>query len=244
MIEQWLASLMNSSMLLAIPAAVLAGLASFFSPCLLPLLPGYLSYASGLGVEQIIEGRANRGGILVTGTIGFILGFSTIFVLAGVLVGAVGSVLIAYQGTIQLITGILIIVLGIAFTGIIPLPTMTLVKIMPKLGVIASPLVGASFALGFSPCIGPALGVVLSFAAHEGTALRGGALGFAYSLGIGIPFLAFALAFRLLSPRLGWLHQNIRLLQIIGGLAMTTVGFLLATRLWDSFVVLVRTATQ
>ncbi|NLE98595.1 MAG: cytochrome c biogenesis protein CcdA, partial [Propionibacterium sp.] len=204
LLEAWVSSALTSSMLLAIPVAMLAGLVSFASPCVLPLLPGYLSYASGLGANQIATGEGNRRALLF-GTIGFVLGFSIVFVLTGALVGGVGSLLITSQRTITVIIGIVIIVLGVMFMGWLPMPNMWRPQYTPRVGVLASPVLGVVFGLTFTPCIGPALSVVLSMAFNEGSVARGGILAFAYALGLGIPFIIFALAFTALAPRLDWL---------------------------------------
>lgn len=234
-LEGWVASALTSSMLLAIPVALLAGLVSFASPCVLPLLPGYLSYASGIGASQITDGEANRQP-LVLGTIGFILGFSLVFVTTGALAGGIGSLLIEHQRAITIGVGALIIVLGIAFMGLLPLPNLWRPSYTPTLGVVASPVLGLVFGLTFTPCIGPALSVVLTLAFNEGSALRGGVLAFVYAFGLGLPFLAFALAFTKLAPRLQWLQRHQVLLQRTGGAVMVVVGVAMLVGWWDALM--------
>ena len=238
-LETWVAAALTSSMLMAIPVAVLAGIVSFASPCVLPLLPGYLSYASGLGTTQITHGAGNRRP-LVLGTLGFILGFSAVFVATGALVGGVGSLLIAQQRMITMIVGVLIIILGVMFMGWVPTPRIWRPQYTPRAGVLASPVLGVVFGLTFTPCIGPALSVVLSLAFNEGSMSRGGVLAFAYALGLGIPFLLFAVAFTALAPRLDWLKRHQDALQRLGGLIMIAVGIAMLVGWWDLLMAVVR----
>lgn len=231
-LETWVASALTSSMLLALPVALLAGLLSFASPCVLPLLPGYLSYASGLGANQISSGQGDRRP-LVIGTAGFILGFSLVFVFTGAVVGGLGALLIEHQRIITFVVGLVIIVLGCMFMGVLPMPSAWRPSYTPRAGVAMSPVLGIVFGLTFTPCIGPALSVVLSLAFTEGSVMRGGILAFVYALGLGLPFLLFAVAFSLFAPRLGWLRRNQRILQRIGGAVMIAVGIAMVIGLWD-----------
>lgn len=239
LLESWISSALTSSMLLAIPVAMLAGLVSFASPCVLPLLPGYLSYASGIGANQIAEGKGKRRP-LILGTIGFVLGFSIVFVATGAFAGGVGRLLLDHQRLITIIVGILIIALGIMFMGWIPVPELWRPSLAPGVGVAASPILGIVFGLTFTPCIGPALSVVLSLAFNEGSVTRGAILAFAYALGLGIPFLVFAVAFTALAPKLEWLKRHQMLLQRIGGVIMILVGIAMLTGFWDQLMNIVR----
>jgi len=239
LLEGWVQSALTSSMLLAIPVAILAGIVSFASPCILPLLPGYLSYASGMGASEIAQGTAKKR-LLLMGTVGFILGFSVMFVLTGALLGGLGGVLIANERIITLILGVVILLLGAAFAGFMPIPAMWTPSVTPKMGVAASPLLGMVFGLSWTPCIGPALSVVFAMAFNEGSAVRGGVLAFFYALGLGLPFILFALAFTAMAPRLEWLKRNQRLVQRIGGILMMLVGIAMITGLWDMMMVELR----
>lgn len=239
LLETWVATALTSSMLLAVPVALLAGIVSFASPCVLPLLPGYLSYASGLGANQIAAGSVARRP-LVLGTLGFVLGFSVVFVLTGALVGGVGSLLIEQQRLITVIVGVVIIALGVMFMGWLPMPRMWQPQYTPRVGVLASPVLGVVFGLTFTPCIGPALSVVLSLAFNEGSATRGGLLAFAYALGLGLPFLLFAVAFTALAPRLDWLKRHQTALQRAGGIIMIAVGVAMIVGWWDLLMGAVR----
>nr|WP_231979616.1 cytochrome c biogenesis CcdA family protein [Tessaracoccus coleopterorum] len=172
LLEGWASDALTSSMLVAVPVAMLAGIVSFASPCVLPLLPGYLSYASGLGTAEIADGSGSRR-LLVGGTLGFILGFSVIFVVTGAVIGGLGAALLTNARLITVVLGFVIMALGAAFAGWLPMPSGWRPNVAPRLGVWASPLLGMVFGLGWTPCIGPALSVVLTLALNEGSAVRG-----------------------------------------------------------------------
>ena len=232
-VGDWVREAVGGSVALALPVAVLAGLVSFFSPCVLPLLPGYLSYATGLGAAEITAGRAGRSRVLV-GTLGFVSGFALVFVASGALAGSVGAALASWQRPITIAVGVVSIVLGLLFTGWLPFGGATWrLDITPRLGLAASPLLGIVFGLGWTPCIGPALSVVLSLALNEATALRGGVLALAYAIGLGLPFVAFGLFFPRLAGALDQVKRHHRGIQVAGGLAMIAVGLLLVTGWWD-----------
>lgn len=239
LLEGWVQDALTSSLIVAIPVAMLAGVVSFASPCVLPLLPGYLSYASGLGAAQIANGEGSRR-LLLGGTLGFVLGFSAVFVLTGAVIGGAGAVLLGNARLITIILGLVIVVLGAAFAGWLPAFSFGRPTLAPRLGAWASPLLGVVFGLGWTPCIGPALSVVLTLALNEGSAARGGALAFAYALGLGIPFIIFAAAFTALTPKLEWLRRHQQLTQRIGGIAMIVVGVAMVTGVWDSLIAVLR----
>lgn len=232
----WVRDAVGGSVLLALPVAALAGLVSFFSPCVLPLLPGYLSYATGLGAAEITSGRAGRGRVVV-GTLGFVAGFAAVFVASGALAGTLGAALLSWQRPLTIAVGVLTILLGLVFTGWLPLGQGTWrLNLSPRLGLAASPLLGIVFGLGWTPCIGPALSVVLSLALNEATAVRGGVLALAYALGLGLPFIVAGLAFSRLAGTLDWVRRHHRGIQAAGGLAMMVVGLLLVTGWWDTLM--------
>lgn len=227
-------------MLGALPVAALAGLVSFFSPCVLPLLPGYLSYATGLAASEVTSGRAGRGRILV-GTLGFVLGFAMVFVASGLFAGWLGSSLLAWQRGLTIFAGVVSILLGLVFAGWMPLGQGTLrLNIAPRLGLAAAPLLGVVFGLGWTPCIGPALSVVLTLALNEGTAIRGGVLALVYALGLGLPFVLAGLAFDKMRGTLAWVRRHQRGIQIAGGVSMIVVGLLLLTGGWDAMIASMR----
>ena len=194
-LASWAETAVGGSMALALPVALLAGLVSFFSPCVVPLLPGYLSYATGLGAAEVVEGSPRRGRMLA-GTSLFVLGFAVVFVMTGVVAGAAGRLLAEYRDVITRVLGVVIIMLGLIFAGVLRIGQRDLrMQRIPAVGVAAAPLVGVVFALGWTPCLSPTLGVVVNLGFNEGTAVRGGLLGFVYALGLGIPFVLAGLAF-------------------------------------------------
>lgn len=235
--SEWVEQAVGGSVLLALPVALLAGLVSFFSPCVLPLLPGYLSYATGLGAAEIAAGEGDRKRRrMLAGTLGFVAGMVLYFVALGALAGTVGAALVEWQRPLSIVAGVLAILLGLLFTGWLPFQASWRPNITPRLGVAASPLLGIVFALGWIPCIGPALSVVLNLALNEGTALRGGVLAFVYALGLGLPFVVAGLAFDRFSGTLAWARRHHRGVQVFGGVTMMLVGVLLVTGWWDALM--------
>ena len=200
-LASWAETAVGGSMALALPVALLAGLVSFFSPCVVPLLPGYLSYATGLGAAEVVEGSPHRGRMLA-GTSLFVLGFAVVFVMTGVVAGSAGRLLAEYRDVITRVLGVVIIMLGLIFAGVLKIGQRDLrLHRIPAVGVAAAPLVGVVFALGWTPCLSPTLGVVVNLGFNEGTAVRGGLLGFVYALGLGIPFVLAGLAFTKMASR-------------------------------------------
>lgn len=230
----WAEAAVGGSMTLALPVALLAGLVSFFSPCVVPLLPGYLSYAAGLGAAEVLGGTARRGRMLA-GTSLFVLGIAAVFVATGTLVGSLGAVLLAHSELISRLMGVVVIALGLVFAGVLPLGRRDLrFSRLPTAGVAAAPLLGMVFALGWTPCIGPTLGVVYSLAFTEGTALRGGLLAFVFALGLGVPFVLAGLLYTKMARTVGFLRRHQVTLLRVGGAAMVVVGLLLVTGLWTT----------
>jgi cytochrome c-type biogenesis protein len=229
----WAQNAVGGSMTLAIPVAVLAGLVSFFSPCVVPLLPGYLSYATGLGAAEVIEGSRRRGRMLAGASL-FVLGFAVVFVATGVVAGSVGRALLEYRNVISRVLGVVVIVLGLMFAGVLRIGQRDLrVHRIPAVGVAAAPLLGLLFALGWTPCISPTLSVVVNLGLNEGSALRGGLLGFAYALGLGVPFVVAGLAFTKMARAVSVLRRHQLALMRLGGLLMVVVGLLLVSGYWD-----------
>ncbi|PFG65970.1 cytochrome c-type biogenesis protein [Propionibacteriaceae bacterium ES.041] len=239
-IGSWAANAVGGTLLLAIPVAALAGLVSFFSPCVLPLLPGYLSYATGLSAADVIEERGSRRRMLL-GSLGFVLGFALFFVATGALLGGLGSLLLTYSRPLMIVLGVLAILLGLIFAGVVPLGQRELrIHRMPKVGVAFSPVLGLLFGLGWTPCIGPTLSVVLTLALNEGSATRGALLSLAYALGLGIPFVLAAVAFTRMKPVVALVRRHQRALLRLGGAMMVLVGILLLTGWWDALMGVVR----
>ena len=169
----WAANAVGGSMALALPIALLAGLVSFFSPCVVPLLPGYLSYATGLGAAEVVEGTTRRGRMLAGASL-FVLGFAVIFVITGVVAGSAGRALAEHRVIISRVLGVVVIILGLIFAGVLQIGQRDLrLHRIPAVGVAAAPLIGVVFALGWTPCLSPTLGVVINLGFNEGTALAG-----------------------------------------------------------------------
>src|SRR5687767_9397584 len=184
----------TGSLALAIPVALVAGLVSFFSPCVIPLLPGYLSYATGLSGADLADARRGR---MLVGSILFVLGFAAVFVAIGTAAGSLGSWLVVWQREITVVLGVLTIVLGLMFAGLVPgLQRDWRIHKVPAVGLAAAPVLGFLFGLGWSPCLGPTLAVITNLSIQEGTAARGALLSGVYALGLGLPFVAAALAYR------------------------------------------------
>ncbi len=262
----------SGSLLLAIPLAVLAGLVSFASPCVLPLVPAYLSYVTGLTGAELAEATESRGATRARvsspssaggepasvpgpaaadrpvadarsgvhprhrvwlGTVGFVLGFSAVFVSYGALFGGLGATLLTHQDTITRVLGVIVIVLGLGFLGVIPaLQREARLHHRPARGIWGAPLLGALFGLGWTPCIGPTLAAVQSLAFTEGSALRGALLSVAYCVGLGLPFLLVGLAMERGLSALAWARRHTRTIQVVGGASLVVLGVLMVTGLW------------
>lgn len=225
---------LDGSLLLAMPVALVAGLVSFFSPCVVPLLPGYLSYTTGLSGADLESARRGR---MLAGSLLFVLGFSFVFVSYGALFGAVGDWLWTYQREITVGLGLLTILLGIAFLGAVPwLQRDVRFHRVPAVGLAAAPMLGVLFGLGWAPCIGPTLSAITTLALNEGSAGRGALLSFVYCLGLGLPFVIAALAYRRMLGAIGWVRRHQQWITRLGGLMLIAVGVLLVTGWWDVIV--------
>ena len=236
----WAETAVGGSMALALPVALLAGLVSFFSPCVVPLLPGYLSYATGLGAAEVVEGSPRRGRMLAGASL-FVLGFAVVFVITGVVAGSAGRLLAEYRDVITRVLGVVIIMLGLIFAGVLKIGQRDLrLHRIPAVGVAAAPLVGVVFALGWTPCLSPTLGVVVNLGFNEGTAVRGGLLGFVYALGLGIPFVLAGLAFTKMASAVAFLRERQQLIMRIGGILMIIVGLLVVTGTWNTLTAMLR----
>lgn len=236
----WFATTASSgSLLLAIPVALIAGLVSFFSPCVVPLLPGYLSYVTGLSAADLADAKRGR---MLAGTGLFVLGFSAIFVSYGALFGSVGQQLVPYQRTISIVMGVVVIGLGLAFMGWLPfLQRDVRIHRVPAVGLATAPLLGALFGLGWTPCIGPTLAAVLTMSLGEADAGRGAFLTLIYCIGLGVPFVVAALAFRRFMGAVSWVRRHQQVISYVGGGLLVAVGVLLVTGIWDSVVIDLRT---
>ncbi|GAB7040955.1 MULTISPECIES: cytochrome c biogenesis CcdA family protein [Catenuloplanes] len=228
----------NGPLVLAILAATLAGLVSFLSPCVLPLVPGYLSFITGLTGADLEKTATRVRGRVLAGTALFIAGFTAVFTLSTVLVANVGRLMLEHQRPLEIGAGALIIVLGLSFMGLIPgLQREFRINRLPDAGLIGAPIFGAIFALSWTPCIGPTLGSVMALSAAAGQADRAAVLGVAYSLGLGIPFLIFGLGFRHLLGVFKTLRRHGQWVTRIGGGMLVLVGLALVTGAWNQFLI-------
>jgi cytochrome c-type biogenesis protein len=230
-------AVLPSSLLAALPIAVAAGFVSFISPCVLPLLPGYLAFLSG--AAGTLEGRSGRGRAVV-GAVAFIIGVAIVFVTLGALFGGFGQLLKDHEQILSIVFGSVTIVLGMFFAGWWPsrwLNRERRIHYLPRASILGAGALGFLFALGWTPCLGPTLGAILALAASSNaTALRGSILAFFYCLGLGIPFLVAALATEWVSGASSWLRRHQRTIGQIGGVLLIVIGILEVTGAWHSFV--------
>ena len=245
----------DGPLLLAIGAALIAGLVSILSPCVLPLVPGYLSYVTGLAgsdLEAAIGRTRPEGegavltrtrrlalkGRVLAGSSLFVLGFSVVFTLMVSLVANIGFQLKTHQDTLNVVLGVLIIVLGLGYLGWIPgFQREARISKLPAAGLAGAPVLGAVFALSWLPCVGPTLGAVNMLAITTGQTDRAVVLALAFSLGLGLPFIVFGLFFRKLLGVFTAIRRNSRWVTRIGGALLIVVGLALITGQWDYFLV-------
>jgi cytochrome c-type biogenesis protein len=229
-------TILTGSLLLAIPLSLAAGFLSFASPCVLPLVPGYLSYISGLSHAELMQSEnsiANKSK-LIAGTLGFIAGFSFLFVSYGLAFGQLGSWFLKNERIVSIVLGLFVMVLGAAFMGWIKAFEIDLrPRWNLKSGVWTAPLLGILFGLGWAPCVGPTLAAVQTLAFTEGNALRGALLSLFYCVGLGIPFLIIALMFKRSLQVTKFLRAHTRTITRIGGIMMFLIGLALVTGLWS-----------
>jgi cytochrome c-type biogenesis protein len=216
---------------IAVPVVFVAGLASFLSPCVLPLVPGYLSYVGGAGVGgATVEGSPRRSVLRVLPrTLAFVLGFTVIFVALGLSASLLGQFLFDNRTLMTRIAGGIIILMGLAYLGVLPLPWLYSERRLhpkPGEGAVAAFVMGLAFGFGWTPCIGPTLGAALTLAASEPTPGTGAVLLFVYAMGLGIPFVLSALGVSRLMSALAWLRRHQRAIARTGGAILVGVGLL------------------
>ncbi|MFB7892666.1 cytochrome c biogenesis CcdA family protein [Microbacterium sp. NPDC056044] len=251
----------DGSLLIAIPIALLAGAISFLSPCVLPLVPGYLGFIGGavsarpapVPVGTGSRSSSERGtretrrpepatdsapparGRLVLGVLLFIAGFTVVFVSMAMLGGTLGRFLLEYQDLITRILGVVIIAMGFVFIGWFGLAQrISRPQVRGNLGLIGAPLLGIALGIGWAPCIGPTLAVILTMAFDSGSAARAALLGVAYSLGLGIPFLLLTLGFGWATRSVSFVRRHIRVVNLIGGAVLIVLGLLMVTGVWTA----------
>ncbi len=239
----------SGSMLLAVPVAVIAGLVSFASPCVLPLVPGYVGYVSGMAAATTGDGGKASGGTttatrvaapsrgrVLAGVGLFVAGFTLVFVALMFAAGAIGVHLVRWEDVITRVLGVVVILMGFAFLGALPfLQRERRLHVSPQAGLWGAPLLGIVFGLGWTPCLGPTLVAVQALSLSEASAGRGAILGVAYCLGLGVPFLLIALGLQSSQRMLGFLRRHRLAIMRIGGGLLVLIGLALVTGLWTTW---------
>lgn len=241
----------------AIPIAALAGLVSFLSPCVLPLVPGYLGFLGGAMAPR--EGRGGPGSRqaasvgatatatatrpavgrarLLVGVLLFIAGFTVVFLSMGVFAGSLGRLFLQYEEVITRVLGAVVILMGLIFVGVFGLAQRTYrPQLTQNLGLVGAPLLGVAMGVGWAPCIGPTLATILSMAYSQADPTRAGLLAVAYSLGLGIPFVLLALGASWATRSVAFVRRHIRVVNIVGGSMLVLLGILMVTGVWTSLM--------
>ncbi|MCS4592610.1 cytochrome c biogenesis protein CcdA [Brevibacterium sediminis] len=230
-------TVLSGPLLLAAGAAALAGLVSFASPCVLPLVPGYVGYVTGLSGSSLRDKQTWR---VVVGISLFVLGFTVVFVLLGTSFSALGALFSQWQSVILRVLGVLVILAGFVFMGGFGLlQNERRIRARPKAGLWGAPVLGATFALGWAPCVGPTLSAVLSMSVSfggDGMIWRGALLAFVYCLGLGIPFILLALAIHKGAGRLVWVRKHQTAIVRAGGIMLIILGVLMASGVWNMWM--------
>lgn len=262
-VDTFVSTVTDGPMVLALPVAAAAGLVSFLSPCVLPLVPGYLSFVTGLaGADLAASPAAGPGqeptvtaesgavaapvrttsvtaprGRVVLGSILFVLGFTAVFTTAGAFFGGLGSLLLEYKTVLDRVLGVLTVLLGLSFLGRIPgMQREFRVHRLPRAGLAGAPMLGVVFGVGWTPCLGPTLAAVQTLAYTQASAGRGALLTAAYCMGLGLPFILTAVAFRKALSAMAVVKRHYRLVMNVGGVMLIAVGLLLATGVWSRII--------
>lgn len=227
----------NGPLLVAAGVAALVGVVGFLSPCVLPLVPGYLSYVAGLSGDSARPSQRR----MVAGAVLFVLGFTAIFVAQGSAFGALGGSINENRVLIERVLGAVTIVMGVVFLGGIGfLQREFRIHRLPRAGLIGAPLLGAAFGLAWAPCLTPTFGAVYSMSLTEGTAGRGAFLTVFYCLGLGIPFVLVALGFGWVASALEFVRRHRRVVSALGGVLLIAIGVLLVSGQWNHWMDVLR----
>lgn len=226
------AVVLSGGLWLAVPIAIAAGLLSFLSPCVLPIVPGYLGFVSG-----VASGRERTRSRMLLGVALFIAGFSVVFLAVSLLVGTVGVFVTQYADVVLRIAGVVVILMGVVFIGQVSFLQRTIKPgWQPRTGLIGAPLLGIVFAVGWTPCVGPTLIAVQSMVLDQGDLGRALIVGLAYCVGLGIPFLLVAIGFGWVGGSVTWVKRHIRAINIAGGVLLVIIGVLMVSGIWRAFI--------
>lgn len=218
--------------------ALFAGVLSFLSPCVLPIVPPYLAYMSGVTVQDLNTGAKGRNRAMLPALF-FVLGLSTVFLLLGFTASAIGTMFLQYQGWFNTIAGVLVMVIGAHFVGVYRIPFLDREARLDAGdqggSAFGAYVLGLAFAFGWTPCIGPQLGAILSLAASEASVARGTSLLAVYAVGLGVPFLLVAAFLPRLGGLMGWMKRHMEQIERVMGLLLWTIGLLMLTGGFSSF---------
>ena len=243
--ELFATTVLSGPLAVAMLLSIVAGLVAFFSPCVLPVVPGYLGYITGLTGQSAgprsTSDPGERPWRLVAGAVLFVAGFTAVFLVIGGFVGALGALMIQYTTAINRVSGVLVILMGLVFVGIFPwLSGEKRIRKRPDAGLAGAPLLGVTFGFSWTPCIGPTFAAVAALSLGEASASRGALLALGYAIGLGIPFILFALLFRRALGISRVLSRHRRTLQIVGGSVLIAIGVLLVTGVWEAWMALLQ----
>ena len=230
----------DGQLLVASLIAIAAGLVSFLSPCVLPLIPGYLAYVSGIAGSNTssaadpASAQRQERRRMVLGSLLFVAGFTLVFLLLNILAGSLGKWLWEWENLITRIMGVIVILMGIVFMGAFSsMQRTTRIKLKPKVGLAGAPILGIVFAIGWAPCMGPTLGVVLTLAMQTGSTGRAAILALAYCIGLGLPFVLASFGFGWMTQTMTFFKRHIRAVNLIGGGLLILIGLMMVTGIWS-----------
>ncbi|MGR3696929.1 MAG: cytochrome c biogenesis CcdA family protein [Roseovarius sp.] len=230
--------IIDAALLPAMFVALAAGIISFLSPCVLPIVPPYLAYMSGVSLSDLSESGQSRARAVVPALF-FVLGLSTVFIFLGFTASAIGTVFLQYQSYFNTIAGVLVMVFGAHFVGVYRIKFLdreARIDAGDRGGSsLGAYILGLAFAFGWTPCIGPQLGAILSLAASEGSVARGTTLLAIYAIGLGVPFLLVAAFLPRLQGLMGWMKRHMEQIERVMGLLLWTIGLLMLTGGFSAF---------
>lgn len=225
--DLFVSQIMGGMLVTAFPIAVIAGLISFLSPCVLPLVPGYLSFAAGIS--------SSRGRVFV-GSLLFVAGFTALFVSYGALFGGLGSKVLVHEGVITQASGVFMIILGLIFMGKLPMRQIYKPKISTTGGLVGAPILGFLFGVGWTPCIGPVLAAVMTLAFEQASALRGATLSLGYCIGLGMPFILSGLFLDRSAQMRRFISRRGNVITSVGGGLLILMGLMQVFGFWGQFM--------